>query len=136
MTEPDAPERRHNDGDDLPTVCLPEAETALMAIRRLQSIILKHPIAANVAFGALIAEGLVFAQTPEGQSWREKLVGSDLFHRAQLVLDLPGLSMLDRRGGETLPSAYLDTIFMLASSRKPDELLDPLFRWGDDGVGG
>jgi hypothetical protein len=117
-------------GDGLPTVYLPSSETTLWVLRRLQALVLKHPVAAKAAFDALIAEGRAFAQTPEGKGWLDKLAASELLHRARLVLDFPGLSMLERDSPEVLPSAYLDTIFMLASSRKPDELLDPLFEWG------
>ena len=80
----------------------------------------------------MIAEGRAFAQTPEGKAWQSKLAASELLHRARLILDFPGLSMLEPGTPEALPSAYLDTIFMLASSPKPDELLDPLFEWGRD----
>jgi hypothetical protein len=123
---------RQSDCDGLPTVYLPSSETALQVLRRLQGLVLKHPVAAKAAFDALIAEGRAFAQTPEGKVWQAKLAASELLHRARLVLDFPGLSMLERDSPEVLPSAYLDTIFMLASSRKPDELLDPLFEWGRD----
>jgi hypothetical protein len=121
---------RRSDGDGLPTVYLLSSETALQVLRRLQVLVLKHPVAAKAAFGALIAEGRAFAQTPEGKAWQDKLAASELLHRARLVLDFPGLSMLECDSPEVLPSAYLDTIFMLASSRKPDELLNPLFEWG------
>jgi hypothetical protein len=128
----DSPGLGQSDGDGLPTVYLPSSETALQVLRLLQGLVLKHPIAAKAAFDALIAEGRTFAQTPEGKAWHDKLAASELLHRARLVLDFPGLSMLERESPEVLPSAYLDTIFMLASSRKPDELLDPLFEWGRD----
>jgi hypothetical protein len=121
---------RRSDEEDLPTVALPPSEILVQVLQRLQALILKHPVAAKAAFDALIAEGRVFARTPEGKIWHERLARSELLHRARLVLDLPGLSMLERDRPEVLPSAYLDTLFMLASSRKPDELLDPLFEWG------
>jgi hypothetical protein len=123
---------RQSDGEGLPTVYLPSSETALQVLRRLQGLVLKHPVAAKAAFDGLIAEGRAFAQTPEGKVWQDKLAASELLHRARLILDFPGLSMLERDSPQILPSAYLDTIFMLASSQKPDELLDPLFEWGRD----
>jgi hypothetical protein len=126
----DAAGLRQSDCDGLPTVYLQSSETALQVLRRLQALVLKHPVAAKAAFGALIAEGRAFAQTPEGKAWQGRLATSELLHRARLALDFPGLSMLECDSPNVLPSAYLDTIFMLASSRKPDELLDPLFEWG------
>ena len=132
MSMKDAEDLAGSDGDGLPTVYLPSPETALQVLRRLQGVVLKHPVAAKAAFDALIAEGRAFAQTPEGKEWHDKLAASELLHRARLVLDFPGLSILERDSPEVLPSAYLDTIFMLASSRKPNELLDPLFEWGHE----
>jgi len=55
---------RQSDGDGLPTVYLPSSETAIQVLRRLQALVVKHPIAAKAAFDALIAEGRSFAQTP------------------------------------------------------------------------
>jgi hypothetical protein len=128
MSEPDsANDCRLNFDDGIPTVELRSVDATTEIIRRLQLMVLKYPVAANAAFRALIAEGLAFAETQEGQQWRDKLMGSDLLHRARIALDLPGLSMLERDGGQVLPSAYLDTIFMLASSGWPEDLLNPLF---------
>jgi hypothetical protein len=119
---------------DLPTVALPAPEQALRVLRQLQVAALKHPAAAKAAFGALVAEGRAFAQTPEGTAWRDRLAGSALLHRARLVFDFPGLSMLQSDRPDFLPSAYVDAIFMLACSDKPADLLDSMFRWewGDD----
>jgi hypothetical protein len=113
--------------DGIPTVDLLSSDTTAEIVQRLQLIVLKHPIAANAAFGALVAEGLAFAETPEGLHWRDKLVGSELLHRARLALDLPGLSMLERNSGQALPSAYLDAIFTLTSRGWPEELFNPQF---------
>jgi len=124
----DAPVGGGND-DRLPTVNLSPPETAVQILQRLQALVLKHPVAAKAAFDALIEEGRTFARTPEGKTWQDKLAASELLHRARLIFDFPGLSILEHDKPEVLPSAYLDTIFMLASSRNPDELLGPLFEW-------
>ena len=116
--------------DLLPTVHLLPPDDSAALLRSLQSIVLKHPAAAQAAFRALVAEGEAFAQTPEGQRWKGKLQNSTLLHRARLILDLPGIAMLEADSPRVLPSTYLDTIFMLASSRSPDEVLNHLFHWG------
>ena len=118
--------------DDLPTLSLEDPAEAAGLIRRLQGFVLKHPLAAQAAFAALVAEGEAFARTPEGEVWRERLAGSDLIHRARMALDLPGLSLLTRSTETALPSSFLDALFTLASSRRPDEILDPLFAAGFD----
>lgn len=116
-------------GADIPAVQLTAAAAHVELLRRLQTFVLKHPVAAKAAFAALAAEGCAYATTPEGKRWAEKLAGSELIHRARLMLDLPGLSLLERDRDRALPSGYLDAVFMLASARKPDEILDPLFDW-------
>jgi hypothetical protein len=117
--------------DGLPELSLGEPEDAAELIKRLQSFVLKHPFAAQAAFSALISEGEAFARTPEGAAWRDRLVNSELVHRARLALDLPGLSLLGRSDASA-PSGFVDAIFMLASSRRPDEMLDALFAAGID----
>jgi hypothetical protein len=117
---------------ELPTVQLTAPDVQLQVIRRLQAFVLKHPVAAKAAFSALVEEGLAFAKTPEGKMWREKLADSDLLHRARLVLDLPGLALLERQTETAYPSAYLDAIFMLASALRPDGLMEPLLDWEVD----
>jgi|SRR5271166_6005141 len=125
---------QQDDADSLPTVHLDGSEFELMILRRLQAFVLKHPAAAQAAFVSLVAEGKAFAETPEGKELRSKLAASELIHRARLIFDLPGLSMLSRDGPGLLPSAYVDAIFMLASSHKPDEMFNhPDF--GADHVG-
>jgi len=133
MDDFDASDDKSRDGPvDVPTVHLSDIDATAQIIQRLQSIVLKHPIAANAAFASLVREGLAFAQTPEGRQWKDKLVRSELLHRARLALDLPGLSMLQSSPDHTLPSSYVDAIFMLASTRRADELLELLFQWGHD----
>ena len=53
-------------------------------------------------------------------------------HRARLVLDLPGLSLLERQTETAYPSAYLDAVFMLGAALKPDALMEPLLDWDFD----
>ena len=68
--------------------------------------------------------------TPEGKVWKDRLARSELVHRARLLLDFPSFLMLERNESQIIPSAYLDTVFLLSSARKPDELLDSLAEWG------
>ena len=115
---------------NIPAVRLTDAEVQVDLLRRIQTFVLTHPIAAKAAFAELVAEGCAYAMTPEGKCWAEKLAGSELMHRARLLLDLPGLSLLERDRSHPLPSGYLDAIFMFASARKPGELLDSLLNGG------
>ncbi|AUX28302.1 uncharacterized protein SOCE836_003720 [Sorangium cellulosum] len=79
---------------------------------------LKHPVAAQAAFAALIAEGRRFAATPEGAEWAAALAGSDLVRRGRQVWDAVGMNMLEDDPDAILPSAYLEAL--LRAARSPD----------------
>lgn len=87
-------------------------------LRRAQRLVLKHPVAAQAAFAALIAEGRRFAETPEGAAWAAALAGSDLVRRGRQVWDAVGMNMLEDDPDAILPSAYLEAL--LRAARSPD----------------
>ncbi|WP_437968046.1 hypothetical protein WMF04_01535 [Sorangium sp. So ce260] len=87
-------------------------------LRRAQLLVLKHPVAAQAAFAALIAEGRRFAETPEGAAWAAALAGSDLVRRGRQVWDAVGMNMLEDDPDAILPSAYLEAL--LRAARSPD----------------
>jgi hypothetical protein len=113
----------------IPTIELHDFDDAtLRVLKALQTALLKHPIACQAAFGALVAEGVKFAATPEGQEWKAKLESSTLVHQLRYVFDLTTFSLLERDPPDILPSAYIDTLFMLSGAERSDHLLDRLFR--------
>jgi hypothetical protein len=122
--------RRAGSQPQMPTVRLSEPEAHVEMIRRLQGFALKHPVAAAAIYSALVTEGEAFARTLEGDRWKHRLARSELVHRARLLLDFPGFLMLERNESQIVPSAFLDTVFLLSTARKPDELLDSLSEWG------
>jgi len=105
-------------------------ESTLRTLRSLQRALFKHPIAFQAAFSCLIAEGKLFEKTPEGQKLKTKLESSSLVQQLRYVFDLTTGSLLESEPSDILPSAYLDTLFMLAASNRSDGLLDRLFRSG------
>jgi hypothetical protein len=113
----------------LPRVTPPSAEAdpadaELSALlRRAQALLFKHPIAAQAAFAALIAEGRRFAATPEGAEWAEALAGSALVHEGRRVWDAVGMNMLEDDPATIIPSAYLEALFQAARSANLDGLL-------------
>lgn len=121
------------DGHDLIDLGVPRIElrdpaaTDVELLRALQGVLLKHPVACQAAFTALLAEGRRFAQTAEGGIWRQRLVNSSLLQRARLLFDFSTLSLLEDGQADRIPSSYLDAIFMAASSGDVDELLNRLF---------
>ncbi len=115
--------------DTIPTIELHDFDEAtLRVLQALQAALLKHPIACQAAFSALVAEGGKFAATPEGREWKAKLENSTLVHQLRYVFDLTTFSLLERDPPNILPSAYIDTLFMLSGADRSDHLLDRLFR--------
>jgi hypothetical protein len=104
-----------------------DAEAVVDLLRDVQRAVLAHPEAARALFGALVREGRMFAQTAEGQRWKEKVAGSALLERALLVWQSATLWMLEERDAAT-PSALIDAIASAATSPERDLLLDRLFR--------
>jgi hypothetical protein len=118
----------------LPRIPLrPPEDEETRALRSAQMLMLKHPVAAQGAFSALVAEGRQYAETAEGRQWRQRLTRSSLLHRARLVWEVSTLWMLEEEPPSVLPSAYLDALFMSASSEELEPLLDRLFREASDG---
>ena len=95
-------------------------------LRRAQLVLLKHPIAAQAAFAALVAEGRRFAATPEGAEWMTALSGSDLVLRLGRVWEAVSLSMLEDDPDTIIPSAYLEALLKAARSPALDEILRKL----------
>jgi hypothetical protein len=108
------------------------APAELALLRSLQRALLTHPVAGQALFTALVSEGRRFAATAEGRVWHQRLVNSALLQQARLVFDLATLGMLEEREGGSLPSSYLDALFMVAASGDTDALLSRLFWTGQD----
>ena len=122
--------------DDLPRVALHREDDAVIAgLRALQGVALKHPVAFQAAFASLVAEGRRFAKTAEGEAWRERLARAPLLHRARLALEVGTLWMLEDEPRGALPSAYLDALFLAASSPDLEPLVDRIFEEMIDGEG-
>jgi hypothetical protein len=85
-------------------------EEVLAVLRELQFVLLKHPVAAQAALRALVAEGRRFACTEEGRVWKERLAGSPLVRRGQTLWDGSAFDLFDPREDAVLPSAYVDAV--------------------------
>jgi hypothetical protein len=92
-------------------------------LRRAQMLLFRHPVAAQAAFAALIAEGRRFAATPEGAAWADALAGSALVHEGRRVWDAVGMNMLEDDPATVIPSAYLEALFRAARSANLDGLI-------------
>lgn len=106
------------------------------ALRGVQELVLRHPVAMRAAVGALVAEGRRFAETPEGAALRAQLERSELVRRARLVWQMASHSLLSELDtgdatAEALPTAWLDGLFSAAAG-DPDRVLDRLFGVDED----
>ena len=95
-------------------------------LRRLQVLLLQHPLSAQAAFAALLAEGRRFATTPEGAAWKATLASSDLVRNGRLLWDSLSLNLLEEAPSTVVPSTYLEALFRAASSPDLEALLRKL----------
>ena len=117
----------------LPRIALGDpAAIEVHLVHRLQRLLLMHPVACQAAFTALVAEGRRFADTDEGRGWRDRLTRSDLLRQVRLVFDLSTLGLLEEATSPTLPSSYLDALFMIAAGGDADAVLNRVFWSGSD----
>ena len=122
------------DNAALPKVSLCDPESGLLhVLREAQYALLKHPVAAQAAFSALIAEGRSFAETPQGRAWSERLAGSELMRQGRMVWEVATLKILEEKSPHVLPSAYIEALVKASGSRELESLLSRLFL---DEVGG
>ncbi len=96
-------------------------------LRGALRLLLRHPVAAQAAFRALVAEGRAFAETPEGARLRERLGASELIRRGRVVWDVVSLNLLEEHPDGALPSQYLDALVMTAGAANLEEKLAGLF---------
>jgi hypothetical protein len=117
----------------------PAPDGQLSAIlRRAQLLLLKHPVAAQAAYAALIAEGRRFAATPEGAEWASALAGSEELRRSRRVWDAVGMNLLEDDPATIVPSRYLEALLGAARSADLTALLRGLHggpRAGEDDRG-
>ena len=115
----------------VPRVVVRDPDDELLSIlRELQYLVLEHPVAAQAAFSALVAEGRRFASTEEGRAWKQRLADSELVRRARIVWDTTTLEQLTEDPTRALPSAYVDAIVKMAANPALEPLLTRLFQDG------
>lgn len=104
----------------------PDEELARV-LEGLRDVLLRHPIAAQAAFAALVAEGRRYATTEEGLAWYERLVESELLDRVRLVWDAAGMTAFVAEPSEALPSVFVEGVVRAAASSGLEPLLSRIF---------
>jgi hypothetical protein len=103
-----------------------QEEVLLGLLRRLQVLLLKHPIVVQAAFSALVTEGRRFAATPEGAAWKSALASSPLLQQGRRLWDALSLNIPEEDPATVLPSAYIEALFQATASSQLEELLRKL----------
>lgn len=117
----------------LPRIAIRDPEDGLARVlREAQYVLLRHPVAAQAVFAALVAEGRRFTETEEGRAWRRRLAGSDLIRRGRVVWEVLSLKMLEEKPQGPLPTTYLDAMVKAASVADLEPMLARLFELGVD----
>lgn len=79
------------------------------SIEQLSRAIVKHPIAAQAAYRALVREGRAFAATEEGRRIRNQLAQSELVARLRTAWELVTFGMLrDDTPPGAIPSVLIE----------------------------
>jgi hypothetical protein len=92
-------------------------------LSELRWLLVKHPIAAQAAYRALVREGRAFAQTDEGRAWRARLERSELVRRGTSLFELGTIGMLDADSDQLLPTQLIDAFARAASRSDLEEAI-------------
>lgn len=117
-----------------PSFEIGEDAELLALLRILQRAVLEHPVAAQAAFSALIAEGRAFAQTEEGATWHRRLASSRLVEKGRAIWQVATLDVLEDSQSTIVPSRVLDAFVKLTHERALEIVLGRLY--DDSGPGG
>lgn len=101
-------------------------------LQALQHAVLRHPVAARAAFGALRAEGRAYARTPEGARWAEALRHSPVVAQARLAFDATTLRALEGEEPGVLPGAFVDALVQAGATDDIAGLLASVFAIGGE----
>jgi hypothetical protein len=119
--------------DDIPLLAITNDDEHIVALlRTLQRAVLLHPEATRALFQSLVREGRLFAQTADGERWKQRIARSALVSRAQLVAQAASFWMLDDDQPGATPSGLVEAIASAASAPGRDELLERLLRGLED----
>jgi hypothetical protein len=114
----------------------PALGAAAGLLRKAEIFLLRHPVAVQAIFSALVAEGRRFAATPEGAAWRDELAASPLLREARRVWEASAFSMLEEDPDVTLPSTYAEVLHQALRAPDVEPLLRRLLRFDQGGPRG
>jgi hypothetical protein len=89
----------------------PREDSIDIALRAIQRAIVKHPLAAQAIYSALVREGRAYGETEEGRLLRERLARSELATRLRTTWDIVTFGMLDAHARPgVVPSVLMEAL--------------------------
>lgn len=101
----------------------PAEASMIDALKQMERLLMLHPLAAQAAFSALVAEGRRFASTPRGEELASSLSKAPLLANLRRVWEATTLNMLEEQPTTVVPSMYVEAIFRAAKSANLEGLL-------------
>ncbi len=99
-------------------------DEVLAWLREARLQMLRHPVAAQALFSALVAEGRRFASTEDGRAWKARLQDSQVLRDARVVWDMTTAEMLQEDPPSILPTTFLDAMMQAASNPQLTALIE------------
>jgi len=96
-------------------------EEDLLAV--LRGALFRHPVAAQAAIRALVAEGRAYARTEEGEALARQLEDSSGVNRLRSLWHLTTANAIDGDDEAMIPTAVVEGIASLLARGRPEELL-------------
>jgi hypothetical protein len=100
------------------------------ALRALRRVLFEYPLAAQAGFEALVREGRSFAETAEGQAWRERLAGSDAVAKGRVVWEVLTQSAFTEDAEGPMPGVILEAFSRATAVSMLEPFLSMLFEEG------
>jgi hypothetical protein len=108
-----------------------EAEELLALLEQARVFLLRHPIASQAVFTALVGEGRRFAATERGAAWARTLAHAPAMTRAREVWEATSLNLLTADQQSVLPSTWVEALLRSVELPELDRLLTRLHAGGE-----
>ncbi len=107
-----------------------KARELLGLLERARGFMLRHPIASQAIFSALVAEGRRFATTDQGAAWAEQLAASPAMTRGRELWEATSLNLLVADDQTVLPSTWVEALLRSVELPELEQLLERLHGGG------
>lgn len=103
-----------------------EADELFALLEQARVFLLRHPIASQAVFTALVGEGRRFAATERGAAWARTLAHAPAMTRAREVWEATSLNLLTADEQAVLPSTWVEALLRAVELPELDRLLTRL----------